>query len=48
MGGIPNLSQTDEIVKQLLEIGMVKEMEGHKIILTQEALVVIDRSKPNN
>lgn len=36
--------QTDDIVKQLSEIGMIKEMVDYKIILTQEALAVIDRT----
>lgn len=40
-----DVSQTDDIVKQLSDIGMIKLMEGRKIILTQEALAVIDRSK---
>jgi hypothetical protein len=38
-------SATDDTVKQLSEIGMIKIMLGSKIILTQEALAVIDRSK---
>lgn len=43
-----NLSQTDQTVKQVCEIGMIKLMKGRKIILTQEALAVIDRSKSSN
>ena len=39
---------TDNIVKQLSEIHMIKIMEGPKIILTQQALSVIDRSKAND
>ena len=41
-------SATDEIVKQLSEMHMIKIMEGPKIILTQQALSVIDRSKTSN
>jgi len=44
-----NLSQTDGTVKQLCDIGMIKLIEqGRKIILTQEALAVIDRSQTSN
>ena len=43
-----NPSQTDGTVKQLSDIGMIKLMEGRKIILTQEPLAVIDRRKPSN
>ncbi|MGV8107112.1 MAG: hypothetical protein ACP5OH_05015 [Nitrososphaerota archaeon] len=38
-------SATDNIVKQLSEMHMIKIMEGPKIILTQEALSAIDRSE---
>ena len=41
-------SATDSTVKQLSEIGMIKIMEGPKIILTQQALSAIDRSKAND
>jgi hypothetical protein len=41
-------SATDNIVKQLSEISMIKIMEGPKIILTQQTLSAIDRSKAND
>ena len=41
-------SSTDNIVKQLSEMHMIKIMEGPKIILTQQALSAIDRSQGND
>ena len=38
-------SATDNIVKQLSEIHMIKIMEGPKIILTQQGLSVMNRSE---
>jgi hypothetical protein len=43
-----DISATDNIVKQLSEISMIKIMEGPKIILTQQTLSAIDRSKAND
>ena len=40
-----NVSETDDTVKQLSEIGMIKVMLGPKIILTQVALAIIDRTE---
>ena len=41
-------SATDNIVKQLSEMHMIKIMEGPKIILTQQALSAIDRSEASD
>ncbi len=41
-------SATDEIVNQLSEMHMIKIMGGPKIILTQQALSVMDRSETSN
>ena len=42
-------SATNNIVKQLSEMHMIKIMEGPKIILTQQALLsAIDRSQAND
>ncbi|MGV8107007.1 MAG: hypothetical protein ACP5OH_04475 [Nitrososphaerota archaeon] len=41
-------SATDSTFKQLSEIGMIKIMEGPKIILTQQTLYAIDRIKAND
>ena len=41
-------SATDNIVKQLSEMHMIKIMEGPKIILTQQALSTIDISKTSD
>jgi hypothetical protein len=38
-------SETDDTVKQLSEIGMLKIMSLSKIILTQKALAVIHRTE---
>jgi hypothetical protein len=38
-------SVTDDTVKQLSEIGMLKIMSASKIILTQEAFAAIHRSE---
>jgi hypothetical protein len=43
-----SVSETDDTVKQLAEIGMIKVMLGPKIILTQVALAIIDRSKTSS
>jgi hypothetical protein len=39
---------TDNIVKQLSQMHMIKIMEGPKIILTQQALSAIDRSESSS
>ena len=41
-------SATDDTVKQLSQIGMIKIMEGPKIILTPQALSAIDRSETSD
>ena len=43
-----NVSQTDDTVKQLSDIGMIKLVDGRKIVLSQEALAIIDRSETSN
>ena len=37
--------QTDEIVDQLCDAGMIKKIDGNKVILRSNALYVIEKNK---
>jgi len=37
--------QTDEIVDQLYDAGMIKKIDGNKVVLRSNALYVIEKNK---
>lgn len=40
--------QTDEIVGQLCDSGMIKKIDGNKVVLSPQALYVINKNKTSD